>query len=233
MTTPTRDDGRTHSRTGSRVSRPRPRPQDAQRRQSQSTQPNQPNPQTGSRPGPQRRITHTTRAVLLLTTTAVGSESVLAIAGGPGAAAAGAVAIVIIGLLIARYVAGADAIDGSHRRTVRLVHQREPSLQGWATAVDAARESLAGYERVLRPQLERLYAVRLADRHGISLYRAPDRAAAVVGAEVFAWIDPRRPTYAGPQPPRKTLDRRAQTANDPPPVPDVVLRALVQRLETL
>lgn len=176
---------------------------------------------------------HVTRAVLLLSATAVAAETVLAIGGGPGAAAAGAVAIVVVGLLIARYVSGADAIDGAHRRTVRLVHQREPSLRGWATAVESARESAAGFERVLRPQLERLYAVRLADRHGISLYREPDRAAAVVGPEVFAWIDPRRPTYAGPLPPRKTLDRRAQTANYPPPVPDVVLRALVHRLETL
>lgn len=178
-------------------------------------------------------LSHTTRAVLLLSATAIASEAVLAIGGGPGAAAAGAVAIVVVGLLVARYVAGADAIDGSHRRSVRLVHQREPSLRGWATAVESARESAAGFERVLRPQLERLYAVRLADRHGISLYREPDRAAAVVGYDVFAWIDPRRPTYSGPLPPRKTLDRRAQSASDPPPVPDVVLRALVHRLETL
>jgi hypothetical protein len=184
-----------------------------------------------SQPRPQ--LSHTLRAVLLLAGTAIAAETVLAIAGGPGAAAAGAVAIVIVGLLVARYVAGAEAIDGSYRRAVRLVHQREPSLQGWATAVDAARDSTAGYERVLRPQLERLYAVRLADRHGISLYHEPDRAAALVGAEVFAWIDPRRPAYTGPLPPRKTLDRRAQSTNYPPPVPDVVLRALVHRLETL
>jgi hypothetical protein len=181
----------------------------------------------------QNHPSHTARAVSLLAATAITAEAVLAIGGGPGAAAAGAVAIVLIGLLVARYVAGADAIDGSHRRAVRLVHQREPSLRGWATAVESARESAAGFERVLRPQLERLYAVRLADRHGISLYREPDRAAAVVGYDVFAWIDPRRPTYSGPLPPRKTLDRRAQSANDPPPVPDVVLRALVHRLETL
>lgn len=179
------------------------------------------------------RLSPTALALLLLAGTAVAAETVLAIAGGPGAAAAGAAAIVVVGLLVARYVAGAEAIDGSYRRAVRLVHQREPSLQGWATAVEAARESAAGFERVLRPELERLYAVRLADRHGISLYREPDRAAAVVGADVFAWIDPRRPGYTGPLPPRRTLDRRAQSANYPPPVPDVVLRALVHRLETL
>ena len=181
----------------------------------------------------QPQLSHITRAVLLLTATAIVAEAVLAVAGGPGAAAAGAVAIVITGLLVARYVAGADSIDGAHRKSVRLVHQREPSLRGWATAVEAARESVTGYERVLRPQLERLYAVRLADRHGVSLYREPDRAAALVGEELFAWIDPRRALYSGPQPPRKKLDRRAQSASSPPPLPDVVLRALVHRLETL
>jgi len=179
------------------------------------------------------RLSHITCSILILTTTAIVAEAVLTVAGGPGAAAAGAVAIVIAGLLIARYVAGADAIDGGHRKTVRLVYQREPSLRGWATAVEAARDSVTGFERVLRPQLERLYAVRLADRHGISLYREPDRAAALVGAELFAWIDPRRPPYSSQQQPRKALDRRAQSATSPPPVPDVVLRALVHRLETL
>lgn len=204
-----------------------------QDRPARSDPQNHQNAQNQSRRNTRPPLSHTTRAILLLAATAIAAEAVLAIAGGPGAAAAGAVAIVITGLLIARYVAGADAVDGSHRRSVRLVHQREPSLQGWATAVDAARTSAARFERLLRPQLERLYAVRLADRHGISLYREPDRAAEVVGADVFAWIDPRRPTYSGPQPPRKTLDRRAQSANDPPPVPDVVLRALIDRLETL
>jgi hypothetical protein len=172
-------------------------------------------------------------ALLLLAGTAAAAEAVLAIAGGAAAAAAGAAAIVVIALLLARYVAGAEAMDGAYTRTVRLVRQREPSLQGWATAVESARESAAGYERVLRPELERLYAVRLADRHGVSLYRDPERAEALVGADLFAWIDPRRPVYTGPVPPRLALDRRAHSANYPPPVPDVVLRALVHRLETL
>ena len=178
------------------------------------------------------RLSHAALALLLLACTAVAAEVVLAVAGGPGAAAVGAVAIVLVGLAVARYVGGADAIDSSYRRGVRLVHQREPSLQGWAAAVDAAQESAAGFERVLRPELERLYAVRLADRHGISLYHEPERAAALIGAEVFAWIDPRRPTYSGPVP-RRNLDRRAQAQQYPPPVPGVVLRALVHRLETL
>jgi len=179
------------------------------------------------------RLSHAGFAVLILVATAVISETVLAIAGGPGAAAAGAAAIVVAGLLVARYVGGADTIDASQRRPVRLVHQREPSLQGWATAVDAAQDTAAGFERVLRPALERLYAVRLADRHGVSLYHEPERAAALIGDEVYAWIDPRRPPYTGPVPPRRALDRRAQSAYVPRPIPDEVLEALVRRLETL
>lgn len=179
------------------------------------------------------RLSHTGFALLLLVGTAVVSETVLAVAGGAGAATAGAAGIVIVGLLVARYVGGADAIDPAQRRPVRLVHQREPSLQGWATAVEASQDTAAGFERVLRPALERLYAVRLADRHGVSLYHEPERAAALIGDEVFAWIDPRRPPYTGPQPARRTLDRRAQSAYVPRPIPNAVLEALVHRLETL
>ncbi len=190
---------------------------------------------TKSGPGAARRVRlgHVGRAVAPMAGTAVVAEIVLAVAGGAGAAAVGAAAIVVVALLIARYVAGAEAMDGSYRRSVRLVSQREPSLQGWASAVDAARESAAGFERVLRPQLERLYAVRLADRYGVSLYHEPERAEAIVGAEVFAWIDPRRAPYLGSAP-RLSLDRRAQQASDTvPPVPDRVIRALVDRLEAL
>jgi hypothetical protein len=151
---------------------------------------------------------------------------------GAAGAGIGAAVLAVAGMLVARYVAGADAFDGDYRRSVRMVTAREPSLQGWAAAVDAARASSAGFERVLRPQLERLYAVRLAERHGVSLHTEPDRAAALVGPQLFGWIDPRRPAPA--EPPRRTvLDRRARAATAPPPVPDPVLEALVRRLETL
>lgn len=151
---------------------------------------------------------------------------------GPAGAGVGAAVLAAGALAVARYVAGADAFDGDYRRSVRLVTAREPSLQGWAAAVDAARESPAGFERVLRPQLERLYAVRLAERHGVSLHTEPERAAALVGPQLFGWIDPRRPVPADP-PRRTVLDRRARTATAPPPLPAPVLEALVRRLETL
>jgi hypothetical protein len=178
------------------------------------------------------RLTHTARALVLLGATAVSAEAVLWIARGLGAAAVGAAAIAVTGLVVARYVIGADTFDGGYRKPVRMVMQRQPSLQGWATAVDAAQNSAGAFERLFRPELERLYAVRLAERHGVSMHAEPERAAALVGPEAWAWIDPRRPepTQA---PPRLVLDRRTLAGHAPPPPPDAVLELLVRRLETL
>lgn len=190
---------------------------------------NQPPPrEPRTRPG----LTHTGRALVLLAATAVSAEAVLWIAGGLGAAAVGAAAIAVTALIVARYVSGADTFDGGYRKPVRMVQQREPSLQGWASAVEAAMSSGPGFERVFRPELERLYAVRLAERHGVSMHAEPDRAAALVGPEVWAWIDPRRPEPSQ-APPRLVLDRRALAGHEPPPPPETVLEALVRRLETL
>lgn len=178
------------------------------------------------------RLTHVGRALILLTATGLCAEAVLWIAGGLGAAAVGAAAIAVTGLIIARYVGGADTFDGGYRRPVRLVQQRQPSLQGWASAVDAARESGAAFERLFRPELERLYAVRLAERHGVSMHAEPRRAAELVGPDVWAWIDPRRPEPSQ-EAPRRVLDRRALAGHVPPPASDAVLELLVRRLETL
>ncbi|HEU5332905.1 MAG TPA: hypothetical protein VFU73_09080 [Actinocrinis sp.] len=177
-------------------------------------------------------LTHAGRALLLLTGTAVCAEAVLWIAGGLGAAAVGAAAIAVTALIVARYVGGADTFDGGYRKPVRMVQQREPSLQGWASAVEAAMSSGPAFERVFRPELERLYAVRLAERHGVSMHAEPERAAELVGPDVWAWIDPRRPEP--PQAaPRLVLDRRALAGQVPAPPPEAVLEALVRRLETL
>jgi hypothetical protein len=182
-------------------------------------------------PGPTGGAGHRLEITLLGCAAAATLTALWACLGVAGAGA-GAAVLAVAALLAARYIAGADAFDGDYRRSVRLVTAREPSLQGWAAAVDAARATPAGFERVLRPQLERLYAVRLAERHGVSLHTDPDRAAALVGPALFPWIDPRRPPP--PEPPRRTvLDRRARAAAAPPPVPDTVLEALVRRLETL
>lgn len=90
------------------------------------------------------------------------------------------------------------------------------ALGGWRrivtdTFVDDAEVHFAS---VMRPQLQRLFAARLAERHGVAMYRNPQRASALVGAELWPWIDP------GATAPRATL-------------PEPVLRALLDRLEAL
>jgi hypothetical protein len=74
------------------------------------------------------------------------------------------------------------------------------------------------YDVVTRPVLQRLLAVRLADRHGIDLDRSPTAARALVGADLWPWLDPQRSAVGSSRPPG--LDQRT-------------LRRLVDRLEEL
>jgi hypothetical protein len=62
--------------------------------------------------------------------------------------------------------------------------------------------------------LQRLFAARLAERHGVAMYRNPQRARALVGTELWPWIDP---DATAPQ----------------PTLPEPVLRSLLDRLEAL
>ena len=172
------------------------------------------------------RLAVVPEALAVLAVAAVVAEALLALVGGLAAMATGAAVLAAAALLAARYIQGADALDGDYRRKVRLVGSREPTLRYWDAAIEDARESLSGYELHLRPLLQRLYAVRLAERHAVSLYTEPARAAAIVGAELWPWIDPSRhrltPGYS--REPDPSLRQ---------PVPDRVIAALVDRLEHL
>jgi hypothetical protein len=168
-------------------------------------------------------------ALAVLAVAAVGAEVLLAVVGGLPAVATGALVLAVAALLAARYVVGAEALDSDYRRKVRLVGSREPTLRYWDAAIEDARESLSGYELHLRPLLQRLYEVRLAERHGVSLATQPERAAALIGPELWPWIDPSRP--------RLTVDSLGRPlSRDPslgPAVPDPLITALVERLEQL
>ena len=172
------------------------------------------------------RLAVVPEALAVLGVAAVAAEVLLALVGGLPAVATGAAVLVAAVLLAARYIDGADALDSDYRRKVRLVGSREPTLRYWDAAIEDARESLSGYELHLRPLLQRLYAVRLAERHGVSLHTEPARAAAIVGTELWPWIDPSRhrltPEYS--REPDPSLRQ---------PVPDRVITALVDRLENL
>jgi hypothetical protein len=54
---------------------------------------------------------------------------------------------------------------------------------------------------VTRPLLVRLMASRLADRHGVDLHRHPEQAKAIVGDDLWWWLDPSRPVEGSSQPP--------------------------------
>lgn len=169
---------------------------------------------------------HTVIALLVL---APGVLLALWLGAGGAALAGGAVLLVVAALAGARYAAGSESVDGDHRGRVPLLSAREPTLRHLASAVEEAQRTEQGYEWRLRPLLERLYAARLAERHGVSLHTERQRAAALVGAEAWPWIDPRRPPGTDPAPPPPT----ARHAAYPRPVPQAVLTLLVERLERL
>lgn len=147
---------------------------------------------------------------------AVAAELLLVLTDGLAAAGTGLALIIVIGLGIARYIGGAGAQDSGYRRTVRLLGSRAPALGDWPRVVRKAfgDDAAIHYTVTLRPQLQRLFAARLAERHGVLLHHRPDRARAIVGPELWPWIDPEV------RPPE-------------PAVPEHVLRALLDRLETL
>ncbi|MCQ9179602.1 hypothetical protein KMT30_11285 [Streptomyces sp. IBSBF 2953] len=155
-------------------------------------------------------------SLTVLGAVAVATEVLLALADGVAAAATGLALITAAALVLGRHAVGAASQDSGHRRPVRLLGRRAPALGGWERIVT---ETLADdgephLRTVMRPQLQRLFAARLAERHGVAMYRNPQQARALVGAELWPWIDPE--SY----PPRPTL-------------PEPVLRSLLDRLEAL
>lgn len=156
----------------------------------------------------------TRHTLIVLGVAAVGTETALALAGGVPAAGTGAVLIAVLALLTARYATGFDSQDHGYRKPVRLLGSRTPRLGDWGRSVRHGLSVEDGYTHTLRPGIQRLYAARLAERHGISLRTQPDRAAAVIGPEVWPWIDPGRAAPEGTVPPQ-------------------VLRAVVDRLDEL
>lgn len=109
------------------------------------------------------------------------------------------------------------AQDTGLRRPTRVLGSRAPALGRWRrTVTDALADDGGEHLRtVMRPQLQRLFAARLAERHGVAMYRDAERARALVGAGLWPWIDPG--TSSAPQ----------------PTLPEAVLRSLLDRLETL
>ncbi|WP_077797131.1 hypothetical protein [Streptomyces sp. JHA26] len=137
---------------------------------------------------------------------------------GPGAAGAVVTVLVVAALVAARYVAGAGAFDSGRRDEVRLLRTRAPGMGEWRRNVHTTTgpDGALYYRAVLRPDLRRLFAAALAEHHHVSLEQQPERAAELIGPELWPWL--------GPEPPRTGPDGD---------VPVDVLRRLVDRLEAL
>ncbi|GAA0289644.1 hypothetical protein GCM10010302_30030 [Streptomyces polychromogenes] len=147
---------------------------------------------------------------------ALAAGLLLALTDGAAAAATGAALITVVALALGRYAAGGAAQDTGPRGPTRVPGSRAPALGRWRrTVADALADDGGEHLRtVMRPQLQRLFAARLAERHGVALYRNPDRARALVGTDLWPWIDPGSPAPG-------------------PTLPEAVLRALLDRLEAL
>ncbi|WP_329569777.1 hypothetical protein [Kitasatospora sp. NBC_01266] len=134
------------------------------------------------------------------------------VGGVPGLGAAAAL-LAATALLTARYVAGAGSETSGWRRRQRLMGTQDPNLADWRYTVRNGLD-VKDFPHPLRGRLRRLYAARLAERHSVSLATEPERAAALVGPEVWAFLDPRHP--------------RAEDVLSP-----AELNVLIDRLETL
>ncbi len=128
-------------------------------------------------------------------------------------------AITVVGVLtVALRVPRAPALRGRSRPPVPVVNAPYRTYRRVAEQLSWAGVSPRHYDVVTRPMLQGLMASRLAERHGIDVQRSPDAARALLGDDVWPWLDPARPASGISRPPG--LDSR-------------VLVTLVERLEAL
>lgn len=93
-----------------------------------------------------------------------------------------------------------------------------PDYRKVLDALSWAAVSPRHYDVVTRPVLQRLAAGRLAERHGVDLVTDPERAAALLGPEVWPLVDPSRP---------------ARDVSAPPGIDLATVHRVVERVESL
>jgi hypothetical protein len=109
--------------------------------------------------------------------------------------------VAVLGLLAA--VLGLPGAPPRTRPPRRLPTFDEPypSFQAISEQLSWSQVSPRHYDLVTRPLLVRLMTARLADHHGIELAHSPDAARALLGDELWWWVDPTRPPQRSSQPP--------------------------------
>ncbi|HEY1919509.1 MAG TPA: hypothetical protein VGH27_28395 [Streptosporangiaceae bacterium] len=143
--------------------------------------------------------------------------------------AAGTAGIVISGTVIALLAlfTARSVIPGPVRSTGTVMEEKRraelgpadfPSYRDISAELTWAGTSQRHYDHGLRPLLARLVTARLAERHGLDAATQTERAAAVIGADLWPWVDPSRP---------------ASSDRDAPGVSLAALTQIVTKLEEL
>lgn len=108
----------------------------------------------------------------------------------------------------------------------RVLERHYIGVAWYASMLRNTRER-GGYERGLRRELTRLAAARVAERHGVNLYRDPQTAARVIGTDLWPLVDPAMTAKAaGPGEAGKPGAR-------PPEIPMRAVAELIERLERM
>jgi hypothetical protein len=143
---------------------------------------------------------------------------------GPAAAVITLAGAGVVALVTVRFLVPPDAVPPGYEEALEERH-RTTFTGFWRrrAGVDAATQTMTGYDFELRATLQHLLAARLAERHGISLYDDPAAARQLLAGggndKLWFWLDPGRPAVAD----------QGRSAGIPPRT----LAAIIDRLERL
>jgi hypothetical protein len=113
---------------------------------------------------------------------------------------------------------------GMNRDVRERVLERHYIGVAWYASMLRNTRERGGYERGLRRELTRLAAARLAQRHGVNLYRNPQAAAQVIGPDLWPLVDPAAGAAAA---------KAGQSGLRPPEIPLRAVAELIERLERM
>jgi hypothetical protein len=154
-----------------------------------------------SDPEPTRRLT-TAAVVRVVSAVAAAGLVVVYALSGVGGLLVVLTVIAVVGVLATVGRLPAPAARRVRTRTpVPVVNAPYRTYRQVAEQLSWARVSPRHYDVVTRPLLQRLMASRLAERHGIDVHASPDAARAVLGDDVWPWLDPARPPSGSSRPP--------------------------------
>jgi hypothetical protein len=107
------------------------------------------------------------------------------------------------------------------------VLERHYTGVAWYGSMLRTTQEQGGYERGLRRELTRLAAARVAERHGVNLYRDPQAASRLIGPDLWPLVDP---AAGGDKPPGPSAQQPAARALQ---VPIRAVAELIDRLERM